>query len=107
MQRGRVKSQKRGFKRNSRRPKAAGGPAGEPAWRLSASSSRHGIILWVSGFAVFMVILGGCGPELSKSDLGTVVFEVPKVAGADQPYAMPQLGPPVERDDKNFNRPLR
>ena len=38
--------------------------------------------------------LAGCGPELSKNDLGTVVFEVPKVAGADQPYQMPQLGPP-------------
>ena len=50
---------------------------------------------------VFLVVLGGCGPELSKQDLGTVVFEVPKVAGADKPYEMPQLGPPIERHDEN------
>lgn len=43
-----------------------------------------------------LVALGGCGPQLSKSDLGTVVYELPKVAGADEPYAMPELGPPRE-----------
>jgi hypothetical protein len=37
--------------------------------------------------------LAGCGAELSKADLGTVVFEVPKVPGTEEPYEMPQLGP--------------
>ncbi|MEN6557931.1 MAG: hypothetical protein ABFC54_07105 [Thermoguttaceae bacterium] len=45
-----------------------------------------------SWFAVAMLLtifLGGCGPELSQQDLGQVVFELPKVAGADKPYAPP------------------
>jgi hypothetical protein len=28
---------------------------------------------------------------VSKEELGTVVFEVPKVRGADKPFKMPQL----------------
>ena len=60
-------------------------------------SSRHAAILRLSGFVVLLVVLEGCGPELSKSDLGTVVFEVPKVAGSDKPYAMPELGPPLKQ----------
>jgi hypothetical protein len=46
---------------------------------------------------MLLVTLGGCGPELSKSDLGTVIFEVPKVSGADKPYPMPKLTPPDEK----------
>ena len=38
-----------------------------------------------------LICLSGCVPSLSQSDLGTVEFEVPKVAGADEPYKMPQL----------------
>ena len=53
-----------------------------------------------------LLSLGGCGPELSKVDLGTVVFEVPKVAGSDEPYQMPQLGPPVEHKEEPNGRPL-
>lgn len=40
---------------------------------------------------LILASLAGCGTEVSKDDLGTVVFEVPKVAGADKPYEMPQL----------------
>ena len=51
------------------------------------------------GFSVLLLLLSGCGPELSKTDLGTVVYELPKVAGSEQPYQMPQLGPPREEDE--------
>ncbi len=54
---------------------------------------------------VMVLLLGGCGPALSRSDLGTVVFDLPKVAGADEPYRMPQLGPPVKDDQPEGNRP--
>jgi hypothetical protein len=57
---------------------------------------------WV--LAIFLLFLGGCGPAVSRHDLGTVVFEVPKVAGADEPYRMPQLGPPIERKGGPFGR---
>ena len=53
------------------------------------------------GILIVLTCLAGCGPELSKGDLGTVVFEVPKVAGSDEPYQMPQLGPPVEQKDEH------
>jgi hypothetical protein len=59
------------------------------------------------GLAVLLAVLGGCGPELSKSDLGTVVFEVPKVAGADKPYELPKLGPADENNDDRLPIPRR
>jgi hypothetical protein len=43
------------------------------------------------------VALGGCGPDLSKTDLGHVVYELPNVAGADKPYPMPQFDKSPER----------
>ena len=46
---------------------------------------------------LLLLLLGGCGPALSKTDLGTVVFEVPKVPDAGA-YSMPQLGPPEDQD---------
>jgi hypothetical protein len=57
------------------------------------------------GFLLLLLSLTGCGPALSKSDLGLVVFEVPKVAGADKPYEMRQLGPPPEHSD-DFAHPF-
>jgi hypothetical protein len=41
----------------------------------------------------------GCGPALSESDLGTPVFEIPKIPGADKPYRMPQLEPTHEKEN--------
>jgi hypothetical protein len=38
------------------------------------------------GLLILLVVIGGCGPQLSKADLGTVVFEVPKLSGSDEPY---------------------
>jgi len=55
---------------------------------------------------ILFLFLGGCGPALSQGDLGTVVFEVPKVAGAEEPYAMPQLGPPLKDEDGPFGSHL-
>jgi hypothetical protein len=54
---------------------------------------------WIFGWLFLLVVSGlvvGCGPNLSKRDLGHVVFENPKVAGADKPYEMPKLAPPSE-----------
>jgi hypothetical protein len=47
------------------------------------------------------IMVTGCGPKLSKRDLGHAVFEVPKVAGAEKPYEMPKLTPQSDegRDD--------
>jgi hypothetical protein len=73
---------------------------------MKRGKSVFGLLLQLFGLAIFVVILGGCGRELSKSDLGTVVFDVPKVAGADKPYPMPKLGPPAEKGGELLRRPL-
>jgi hypothetical protein len=44
------------------------------------------------------VLATGCGPAVSKSDLGTIVTELPKVKGSDKPFEMKQLGPPKEHE---------
>jgi len=55
--------------------------------------------VWTSRFVLLLgVFLGGCGPKLSERDLGTVIYELPKVPGAEKPYQMPQLGLPSEND---------
>ncbi len=51
------------------------------------------------GLLILPVTLTGCGPELSKTDLGHVVSEPPKVADPNKPYPMPQLGPPLKPDE--------
>ena len=35
------------------------------------------------------LVLPGCGPELSEEELGTIVYEVPKVSGSEAPYELP------------------
>lgn len=37
--------------------------------------------------AILLIAIAGCGP--STSNLGRVLYEVPAVAGADQPYQFP------------------
>lgn len=42
------------------------------------------------------LLLPGCGPAVSPNELGNVVFTVPDVPGADQPFALPEVAPPPE-----------
>jgi hypothetical protein len=42
-------------------------------------------------FAV-LLLTAGCEPSVSKKDLGTVIYEVPKVPGADKAFEMPERG---------------
>lgn len=58
-------------------------------------------------FLISLLLVVGCVPSLSKSELGTVEFELPKVAGADQPYPMPQLGAPLKDEDRQKYRLMR
>lgn len=44
------------------------------------------------------VVLPGCGPSLSEKELGTIVYEVPKVPGSDQPYKLPSVTAPAPED---------
>ena len=34
--------------------------------------------------------MAGCGPAIPPEDLGTVLEEVPEIAGAEEPHGIPQ-----------------
>ncbi len=60
----------------------------------------------VPGVVVILLLaaaLPGCGPAVPRDELGTVVYEIPKVEGADKPYQLPpEAGPP--QDPKRHGR---
>ena len=39
----------------------------------------------------------GCRPSGPTQEMGTVVQEIPAVEGADEPYIIPELGPPLSQ----------
>lgn len=47
-------------------------------------------LIWVVVGLAFAVWIPGCGPNVSKSDMGTIVYEVPTVAGVEEPYQVPK-----------------
>lgn len=58
-----------------------------------------GLILAVASLGMVL----GCGPRLSEEDLGTVVFEVPKVPGSEELYELP--GPAAKADSDSKTAP--
>jgi len=50
---------------------------------------------WIVAGIFVGVAVFGCRPSISESDLGTIVYEVPTVAGADAPFPYPKLPPPA------------
>ncbi len=50
---------------------------------------------WIVAGLLLGVAVAGCGPSVPKSDLGTIVYEVPTIAGADAPFPFPELPPPA------------
>jgi hypothetical protein len=50
---------------------------------------------WIAAGIFVGAAIVGCGPSVSESDLGTIVYEVPTVAGADEPFPYPKLPPPA------------
>ncbi len=61
------------------------------------SKRSFALILLTAVLAVFPS-LWGCGPQVSEEELGTVLNELPEVPGADEPFEMPELGPPPPPD---------
>jgi hypothetical protein len=48
----------------------------------------------------------GCGPTVSHSDLGTIVYEVPNIPGAEEPYRLPDLPPPPPGSSPRSRMPV-
>jgi hypothetical protein len=63
------------------------------------------------GWAVIGLLVcagvSGCGPSISDSDLGQKIYEVPAVAGADQPYQFPKIPPPVPGSEADLRLKLQ
>jgi hypothetical protein len=59
---------------------------------------RHIALLFC---VLFALMITGCGQSVSDKDMGTIINDIPKISGADQPYDMPQLGPPTEKNPSN------
>ncbi len=47
-------------------------------------------LIWALVGLTFALGIPGCGPNVSKSDLGTIVYEVPTIPGAEEPYKVPE-----------------
>ena len=46
-----------------------------------------------------LLLFAGCGPRVSREDLGEVLKELPEMPGAEEPYDMSdELGPPLPQD---------
>jgi hypothetical protein len=44
----------------------------------------------------------GCGPSVSSKEMGTILYKIPHVQGADKPYELPQIiMPSAETDISN------
>lgn len=54
---------------------------------------RHALSRAVAIALVLGISMVGCGPGVSHNDLGTIVYEVPTVPGAEEPYRLPDLPP--------------
>ena len=52
-----------------------------------------------------VMVATGCGPALSPEDLGRVVYEVPPVAGAEEPYPLPELKPDATKSEEGGPTP--
>ncbi|OHB86212.1 MAG: hypothetical protein A2V98_13205 [Planctomycetes bacterium RBG_16_64_12] len=53
------------------------------------------------GIALIIPITSGCGPSLTEEDLGTVVFDVGQLPGADVPYELPDSSTTAPSESKN------
>jgi hypothetical protein len=43
----------------------------------------------------------GCEPKLQEQQYGQIIYDVPKVKGADRPYPLPQLEDPEEKPSED------
>jgi len=51
---------------------------------------RHLLLIFISSTALVPAATG-CGRSAPPEEYGTVVFELPDVPGADEPYKIPEL----------------
>jgi hypothetical protein len=47
------------------------------------------------------LFLAGCAPSLDPEEYGQVIYKLPQVEGADQPYPLPELEPPASKSGES------
>jgi len=47
---------------------------------------------------VCLLLASGCGPTVSREDLGTILDEIPEVPGAEKPFKLPELNQPAGKE---------
>ena len=52
------------------------------------------------GLTFFALVASGCGPALKEEELGTVIFDVEDLPGADQQYLPPDVSQPPAAESK-------
>lgn len=53
----------------------------------------RGLVGWCLGVVLVLFVTPGCGPRLPEDDLGTVIYDLQQLPGADKPFPIPD-GPP-------------
>jgi hypothetical protein len=54
------------------------------------------------GFLAVLVAAPGCGPAVAKSDLGNIVYEVPKIPGTEEPFPIPDVVPALAQPEPDL-----
>jgi hypothetical protein len=56
----------------------------------------------VAGFLLLTsAVLAGCEPKLPEQQFGQIIYDVPKVKGADRPYPLPQIDDAEEKPSED------
>jgi hypothetical protein len=63
-------------------------------------SLRYRLSVLAASLALSTAVTGGCNEQPSGEELGELEFKLPKVAGADAPYVLPELDSPSAETGK-------
>ena len=57
----------------------------------------HWLLVLLLNLLIALTVTG-CGPAVSSKDMGTIIYEIPRVQGADKPYELPKIITPHKED---------
>ena len=51
-------------------------------------------------YCFFLLAVAGCRPSVDSEELGDLIYELPNVPGAEEPYKLPNLDVEKEKEPK-------